>query len=149
VELLDQSFEAGAWHGSSARQAVRSLSVEAALWRPAPRAHNIWELVLHMAYWAHVGLVRLTKVRQRFPRPGRDWIPLPKRRDQTAWRQDVELLVDRHSAFRAAVQRFPASQLWTKRGAYRAHQLIEGIAAHHLHHTGQIQLIRRLAKLKT
>ena len=56
-ELLityDQAFEGRSWHGTPWWGSLRGLAPDAALRRPAPGRHNIWELVLHCAYWKFV-----------------------------------------------------------------------------------------------
>jgi hypothetical protein len=61
-------------------------------------------------------------------------------------RADIALLRDQHAMLRAAVAGFPPSRLGlrpTKKGPTYA-QMILGIAAHDLYHTGQIQLTKRL-----
>ena len=48
---LHQVYEGHPWHGSSITSVLDGISAESAKSRPIPDAHNIWELVLHMAVW--------------------------------------------------------------------------------------------------
>ncbi len=50
---LDQAYDKKAWHGTTLRGSLRGLTVKEARWRPARGRHNIWELVLHAAYWKY------------------------------------------------------------------------------------------------
>ena len=71
LRLLDQAYNRQAWHGTNLRGALRGLSCEQALWRPARGRHNIWEIVLHAAYWKFCVRRHLTGQRdERFPRKG-------------------------------------------------------------------------------
>ena len=71
LEILDQAFDRKGWHGTTLRGALRGMTAEAALWRPAPGRHNIWELAVHAAYWKYVVRRRLvTPVGLRSLAPG-------------------------------------------------------------------------------
>ncbi|MGH7703296.1 MAG: DinB family protein [Gemmatimonadales bacterium] len=148
LDVIEQVFGRRGWHGTTLTGALRGVTPRAALWRPVPDRHNIWEYTLHVAYWKYIVRRRLTGDRSiRFPRPGSNWPPVPPRPDLAAWRLDVGLLKEQHRLLRQVVARFPASRLdrrapeskWT----YAEH--IYGIAAHDAYHTGQIQLVKRLA----
>ena len=146
---LDQAFGRRAWHGTTLSAAVRGLTVKQALWRPGPRRHNIWELVLHTAYWKSTVHRRLTGgERGTFPRPGVDWPSLPERPDAREWARDVRLLKSEHALFRKMVEDFPAARLHKRIPGTRFIPIeqIQGIAAHDLYHCGQIQLLKRLQR---
>jgi len=51
LEVFDQAYRAPSWHGTPLKGSLRGVSVRNALWRPGPKRHCIWELVLHTAYW--------------------------------------------------------------------------------------------------
>ena len=50
---MDQAYNRRSWHGTNLRGSIRGLEPEQAVWRPAPRRHNIQELVVHAAYWKY------------------------------------------------------------------------------------------------
>ncbi len=105
LQVLDEAFVAKGWQGTTLSGAVRGLSARQALWRPRPGRHNVWELVLHTAYWKHVVRERVTGgPRTAFPRGPRNFPRLPARPDAAAWRADLALLKRQH-------------QLLTSRGA--------------------------------
>jgi hypothetical protein len=133
----------------AARGRVAGVTVAGALWRPRRSRHNIWEIVLHAAYWKYIVRRRLTRdAEARFPREGSSWFAAPRRRDARAWEQDVALLREQHRLLRNAIARFPAAQLsaraWCSQWNNAA--TIYGIASHDLYHAGQIQLLKRLQR---
>jgi hypothetical protein len=149
LEIVDQAFDRRAWHGTPLWGALRGLTPRQALWRPGRGRHNIWEVVLHTAYWKYIVRRRLLRdAALEFPRRGADWPRLPDRPDAAAWKRDVALLREQHGALRAAIARFPTGRLRRKgwRSTWTNVQHIYGIASHDLYHAGQIQLIKRLQK---
>jgi hypothetical protein len=69
--LLDTAYNKASWHGPNLRGSLRGVSLEAAAWRPQPGAHNVWELLVHSAYWKYVAWRRLTGAsRGSFPLEG-------------------------------------------------------------------------------
>ena len=147
LDVYDQAFDHAAWHGTPLWGSLRGATPRAALWRPGRRRHNIWEVVLHAAYWKYIVRRRLTRDAElRFPRAGSNWPRLPAATDASAWRRDVALLRDQHRLLRAVIARFPAARLnargWHSRWTNAQH--IYGIASHDLYHAGQIQLLKVL-----
>src|SRR6266700_1760608 len=68
LALYDQAFDHAAWHGTPLWGSLRGVRLEAALWRPGRGRHNIWEIVLHTAYWKYIVRRRLLRaVIARFP----------------------------------------------------------------------------------
>jgi hypothetical protein len=147
LRFLDQAFDRRAWHGTTLAGSVRSLLADDALWRPGPRRHCIWDLVLHTAYWKYVTRRRLTgSKRGAFPRAPSNWPRLPRVPTEAAWEADVALLAEQHVLLREAVAAFPAARLERKPrgGTWTFAEQIAGVAAHDLYHAGQIQLLKRL-----
>ena len=150
IELLllaiDQAFDQKSWHGTNLMGSIRGLTAREALWRPAPRRHDVWEVVIHAAYWKYVVRRRLLgEKRGSFPREGSNWIT-PSETSEAAWKRDVRLLADVHASMRAAVAALGPRDLREKsgRGSTTVLDLVIGIAAHDLYHAGQIQLLKRL-----
>ena len=147
LQLVDQAYGKKAWHGTTLRGSLRGLHAATALWRPAPDRHNIWELILHTAYWKYIVRRRLSGDKTlSFPRKPSNWPAQPVEGTAKQLTSDIALLQREHDLLREAIADFPASRLngraleseWT----YVEH--IHGIAAHDLYHTGQIQLLKRL-----
>jgi hypothetical protein len=152
LRLLDEAFDARAWHGTPLRGSVRGVSAKQAAWRPAANRHNIWELVVHCAYWKHAVRRRLTgEKRGSFASKGSNWFRRPASpgaAGDDAWRGDVALLLEEHRKLRVAVERLQPSGLHrSQRGSkYTPLAHVLGIAAHDLYHAGQIQILKRLAR---
>jgi hypothetical protein len=148
LDLLDEAFDRRAWHGPNLRGSIRGLSRPVATWRPSPDRHNIWELVVHAAYWKYAVRRRLTgDKRGRFALAGRNFWVRPVEDSDRAWKADVALLVHEHQALRRVIADFPAARLGTRApgGSFTYAATIRGVAAHDLYHAGQIQLLKRLA----
>jgi uncharacterized damage-inducible protein DinB len=146
VRAIDQAFDRKSWHGTNLKGSIRGLSGREAAWRPGPGRHNIWELVLHCAYWKYVVRRRLLgESRGSFPRKGSNF-PLPSGSDEGAWRQDQRLLSDTHAQMREAILRLGPEDMTKKPRGSKVDNLsiVSGVAAHDLYHAGQIQLLKRL-----
>ena len=145
--LIHQGWGPQAWHGTALKGAVRGILITDALWRPAPGRHNIWELVLHMAYWKYAVTRRLDGAPQgSFPRKGSNWLTVDDPSER-AWKSDIALLHEQHARLVEAVETFPAERLdLREKRKWSYAEEIAGIAAHDLYHTGQLQLIKKLAR---
>jgi DinB superfamily len=148
LTVLDQAYDHPSWHGTNLRGSIRLVSPRQAAWRPAPRRHNIWELLVHAAYWKYAAWRRLTgQPRGSFPFKGSNWFRRPEEATGRAWRSDKALLDQMHASLRLAVaQLSPRALRTTPRGSKVSNfSLIAGVAAHDLYHAGQIQLLKKLS----
>ena len=152
VRMIDEGFDARAWHGTPLRGAVRGLTAAQAAWRPAPGRHNVWEIVVHCAYLKYAVRRRLTgEKRGSFPIKGSNWFVRPAPGDgaaEAAWKRDVALLVEEHGKLRRVIAALkPRLLRRVSRGSrYTPLAFAQGIAAHDLYHAGQIQILKRLAR---
>jgi len=147
LELVDQAFKGPAWHGPALLGTLRGVSAEAALRRPAAGRHNIWELVLHAAYWKQIVRRRITGDDSLdFPRAPANWPEVPSAPSEAQWKADKALLKEEHALLRAAVAKLSSGELKRKgKGTrWRRETEIIGIASHDLYHAGQIGLVKRL-----
>lgn len=147
--LLDDGFNKVAWHGPNLRGSIRGVTAREAAIRPASGRHNIWEIVVHAAYWKYAVRRRiLGEKRGSFSAPGSNWFERPKDRSEKAWRADISLLEQEHQRLREAVSAIEPEALdRPARGSKtRVRRLIAGIAFHDVYHAGQIQLIKRLIR---
>ena len=148
LRQLDQAYDAKSWHGTNLRGSLRRVSRAQGAWRPAPDRHNIWEELVHAAYWKYAVRRRLTgEARASFPLEGSNFFARPEQGTEAEWKRDLALLRDQHRQLRtavagltdAALDRCPAG------GETRTVDLVSGVIAHDLYHAGQIQLLKRLA----
>jgi hypothetical protein len=142
LALLDEAYEKKTWHGPNLKQSIKGVTAEQAAWRPGARRHNIWEVMLHAAYWKYAVRRRIEGgKRGSFALKGSNFFSRPEKGklNEAAWSADRKLLEQEHRALRAAVLKV----LGTPRGTKVAHQ-IYGVSFHDIYHAGQIRFLRRL-----
>lgn len=148
--LIDTAYDHVSWHGTNLRGSLRGVTPKQAAWRPGPRRHNIWEIVVHAAYWKYVAWRRLTGAgRGSFAEVGSNWFSRPEQMSLDAWKTDVEMLGETHRALRdvvAAIELRDLDRTMAKASRTTRRALITGIAAHDIYHAGQIQLLKRLGR---
>jgi uncharacterized damage-inducible protein DinB len=144
--VIDRAYNRRSWHGTNLRGSIRGLTAAQAVSRPQRGRHNIWEIVVHAAYWKYAVLRRLTQQqRGSFPLKGSNWFAREGRPHDEGWKQDVALLDRMHRELREAVGGMSSQDLHRRDGEKVTNlDLIAGIAAHDLYHAGQIQLLKRL-----
>ncbi|MEW6509321.1 MAG: DinB family protein [Bacteroidota bacterium] len=149
LDLVDEAYDKKAWHGTNFRGSIRGLTAREAAWRPGRGRHNIWEIVVHVAYWKYAARRRiLGEKRGSFALKGSNWFPRIGALPDDAWEEDVALLGREHHAMREAISGLRAGMLPRRiRSGGTTHEyLIRGIASHDLYHAGQIQLLKRLMR---
>ncbi len=149
MHLIDQAYDHKAWHGTNLRGSIRGLTIEQSLWRPAPNRHNIWEIVVHAAYWKYIVRRRtLGEKKGSFPLKGSNWFTRDKGLADTDWRSDIALLEETHRSLREAIATLKPKDLSVIPTGSKVSNLaiLHGIASHDLYHAGQIQLLKRLQK---
>ena len=149
VNFLEQAYDKKAWHGTTLRGSLRNVALKEALWRPSPKHHNIWEIVLHTAYWKYIVRRKLGRLaEEEFPRKGSDWPFLPDKTDIKAWRSDIAILKNQHLLLIEALKKLPDNKIETNApdSKLKYESYILGIGSHDLYHAGQIQLLKRLQR---
>ena len=147
LRIVDEAYEKKAWHGPNLRGSIRGLDTRAVSWRPAAGRHNIWEILVHCAYWKYAVRRRiLGEKRGSFPLKGSNWFARPEVMTPEAWRNDVARLEDTHRQMRAAIAGLAPRDLDRIPPGSKVSNvaIISGIAAHDVYHAGQIQLLKRL-----
>src|SRR5438874_2237139 len=144
LRLLDEGFDAKAWHGPNLRGPLRRLDAATAAFRPAPGRHTIWEHAVHAAYWKYAVRRRITgDDRGSFPLKGSNWFVRPDPAvhpdDRAeAWAADLKLLDEQHRLLRAAVAAFDPDRLdlpWAG-SKYVPSKPILGVGLHDVYHSG-------------
>ena len=147
LQILDEAYDKKSWHGPNLRGSLRSVEEGQAAWRPSPERHNIWEHVVHAAYWKYIVRRRLLGEKKgSSPLKGSNWFVRPVVLAGHAWREDLELLEEMHQTMRVAVACLAPEDLrHVPAGSTVSNAaIIAGIAAHDVYHAGQIQLLKRL-----
>ncbi|MDP2886520.1 MAG: DinB family protein [Ignavibacteria bacterium] len=145
--LIGQSYNKKAWHGTNLRGSIRGLSAHEAAWRPGTGRHNIWEIVVHCAYWKYIVRRRIFGEKKgSFPLKGSNWFQRSTDLSEQAWREDIKLLESCHVSLLEAVAQLSDRELThiPKGSKVSNLAIIAGIASHDIYHAGQIQLLKRL-----
>lgn len=142
-DQLSRAFEGEAWHGDSLREILAGVTAEAAAARPLPRAHSIWELVLHLAFTQEVMRRRLEGERVAFS-AGEDFPPVEET-SEAAWEGALAALWDGHRKLLSAVSRLGEAELEEAVAGrdYSRYVLLHGLAQHAAYHGGQIALLKK------
>jgi DinB family protein len=149
LRMVDEAYEKKAWHGPNLRGSIRGLAIQELAWRPAPARHNIWEIVVHAAYWKYIVRRRLLGEKKgSFPLKGSNWFVRPTLPASRAWQDDLNLLEGMHRTMRAAIAELAPKDLQKISSGSKVSNisLVSGIAAHDVYHAGQIQLLKRLVR---
>jgi len=147
IQQLEESYRQRSWHGTNLRGSVRGLTLEQLSWRPSPRRHNIWEIVVHCAYWKYIVRRRLTGGQHgSFPLQGSNFFKRPVESTMKAWKSDLHLLDEMHTLLVEEVKKLTPSDLakFPNGSRFNNLQTISGITMHDVYHAGQIQLLKRL-----
>lgn len=153
LDGINEAYEKKAWHGPNLRGSIRGLSAKEAARRPGKNRHNIWEIVVHCAYWKYIVRRRITGEKKgSFPLKGSNWFKRPEALTEAAWERDADLLNDMHRLLLEAVtdlrpsnlRKFPKAASPPLAGKFDNRSTIFGIAMHDVYHAGQVQLIKRL-----
>lgn len=157
IDQYDRVLNGPAWHGDPIWEILGGISPQVAAARPIAKAHSIWEIVGHMAFWEGVAAKRLGGLRAgreeegNFPAtPDEEKRNFPATPDVTDanWQKTLDELRASNHAFREALRKFDPARLDElsaagKRSFYgEAHGLIE----HHVYHAGQIALLAKAIK---
>jgi uncharacterized damage-inducible protein DinB len=147
LKMLDEAYGRKTWHGPNLRGSIRGLNAADAAWRPATNRHNIWEVVVHTAYWKYAVRRRiLSEKRGSFPLKGSNWFSRSIEMGSDGWGSDIALLEEMHRSLRSAVAGLDPRKLPDIPVGSKVDNLsiITGIANHDIYHAGQIQLLKRL-----
>jgi hypothetical protein len=147
LQLIDEAYEKRSWHGTNLRGSIRGITAGQAVWRPARTRHNIWEIIVHTAYWKYVVRRRLLGEKKgSFPLKGSNWFARPT--GKADLQNDIRLLDDVHRSLREAVASLNPARLRNipLGNRFSPSSTISGIAFHDIYHAGQIQLLKRLMK---
>ena len=145
---LDEAFQRRAWHGTNLLGSLRGVTPAEAAWRPGPGRHNVWELLVHAAYWKYAVTRRFTGEKQgSFPLRGSNWF-VRNGGSAADLREDLHLLKASHRHLLDAARRLRPADLGRRpgNGRFTSAELLRGAAAHDLYHAGQIQLLKRLQR---
>jgi uncharacterized damage-inducible protein DinB len=144
VHELNCAFDGEAWHGPALMELLDGVDAKTALARPISNAHNIWELVLHVAAWERVitrrvlGDALTLTDDENFGHIGNT--------NEAAWRDALSALRQSHAELIKAVSSLPEEKLSARVPGkpYDVAFMLHGAAQHAAYHGGQIALLKRI-----
>ena len=142
-EQLRRAYEGNAWHGPSLRELLADVTAEQALARPIAGAHNIWEIVRHIAAW-HDGVRRRLEGERVELSAVEDWPPVTST-PEAAWQDALALLERTYMELRRTMSRLTDASLQERVTGkdYPVDVLLHGLIQHDLYHAGQIALLKK------
>ena len=145
ARILQEGYGGEAWHGPDLKAALADVSSELAFWRPGAGRHNIAEIALHHAYYAHSVRGRLSeKAPEPFVIEGEDWFPLSGK-DPLTWKEIVAAVDRQQKSLATLVADIEAGRAGSRLSESERFALLLGITCHAVYHAGQIQLLKRLS----
>jgi len=146
VDQLDRAYHGPAWHGPALGEILAGVTAEAAARRPLPGAHNIWEIVLHIATWEAIVTRRIQGEEIPTLPPDQDW-PAARETSEAAWQQALAALAEAQRALEAEISAMDDSRLREKvlgERVYQIYTMLHGVVQHNLYHAGQIALLKKV-----
>jgi uncharacterized damage-inducible protein DinB len=149
IDQLTRAYDGEPWHDAPLKLLVADVTAAEAAARPIGRAHNIFELALHLAGWKREVAARLRGQPAGAPPQG-DWPAVPADLE-AGWREVRAALEDAHRELVAEVRRLGDAGLDRLTRDTRPDvttpdtgwQAAMGILQHDAYHAGQIGLLKR------
>ncbi|MEX2182390.1 MAG: DinB family protein [Gemmatimonadaceae bacterium] len=149
---LDRVHDGDPWHGPSRAAVLKGVTAAEAAFRPAPDAHSIWAIVLHMRSWTREVTRRARGGVSALPEDG-DWPPPPPP-TAAAWRECLQSLDAAHAELAALVRGLSDEELSARvkprpgesAPGISIRGMIRSLGEHDIYHTGQVAMLKRLAR---
>jgi uncharacterized damage-inducible protein DinB len=140
---LRRSLRGMAWHGPALQEILADVSAEEAMQRPLPKAHNIWEIVLHITSWSNIGLRRINGG-QVEPFDGEDW-PEVHGFTPENWDSARAALTESYERLSEVVLGLSDHELTAlaPKSERTVAGMINGVVQHAAYHGGQIALLKK------
>jgi hypothetical protein len=131
------------WQASLYMQ-LEGLSVEQAMYKPAPERHCIWELVRHIAYWKHWAVTYVNEG-TKLDAKADNWRALPEVQSEDNWQADVNMLKSLHVEC-VKIANKVGNEIFESTD--EKYVFFRQLLYHDCYHTGQIGLLRVIQGLK-
>ncbi len=155
LRLLKQHHAGEPWHGPSRAHLLSDVDARVAAWHPGAGAHSIWETVLHMRSWTDEVRERAEgRMADRGTEPvGGDW-PRVTDTSEAAWRAAIASLDAAHARLVGAIEAMSEGRLAERvatvgvppGSGLRVRTMLRSLAEHDIYHSGQVALLKRLAR---
>jgi hypothetical protein len=145
TRILREGYGEGAWHGPDLKAALADVTEATAFRRPAPGRHNIAEIAVHHAYYAHAVRAKLSEVEpEPFVLKGEDWFEILDSSTLT-WSKIRDVVELEQQRLAECVSDISAGRMQSPLPDSERFDVVLGITCHAVYHAGQIQLIKRLS----
>jgi len=145
TRILKEGYGEGAWHGPDLKAALADVTEATAFWRPAAGRHNIAEIAVHHAYYAHAVRAKLCEAEvEPFVLAGDDWFPVPDASTMT-WSKIRDVVALEQQRLAECVSDVSAGRTRSPLSDSERFDVVLGITCHAVYHAGQIQLVKRLS----
>jgi len=143
ADQLVRAFYGGAWHGPALLELLADVDAATAAATPIAGVHSIWELVLHVAVWDRVAMVRLDG--EKCQPKGIDNFPPAVKTTEAAWRKAVAATKRTHDELVKTVAGLSDSRLLERVPGkrYDFYHHLHGVVQHELYHAGQIAILKK------
>jgi len=154
IDSLRRVHDGEPWHGPSRADVLSDVTAREAAFRASEDSHSMWELVLHMRSWTEEVLRRARGGVPSEPARG-DWPRMPTPQNDANWRATLASLDAAHEDLAAFVATMSedarASRVKDRPGdpansGITQRAMIRSLAEHDVYHTGQLALLKRIAR---
>ena len=145
VDQLKRAFDGGAWHGPALMEILEGVDAATAASHPLSTAHSIWELALHLTGWEDVIIRRIVYGKPAELSDDQNFGGAITDHSETAWRNAVKTLQEKHSELIKTVSNLPEAKLNDPVPGrdYNNRFMLLGAGQHVAYHSGQIALLKK------
>lgn len=142
IDQLRRAFEGDAWHGPAVLEILTSVDAATAASHPIPKAHSIWELMLHIEAWEQAAMRRFEG--DAVELEGDYNFPPTVDVSDSAWRLAVTKFRNTHDQLLNTISALEDSRLAEQVPGrdYDSEFMLHGMAQHALYHAGQMAILK-------
>lgn len=143
VELLNRTFYGPAWHGAAVYEILQNINYTSAARNKIENAHNICDIVAHIAVWKDAAIRFLNGEDVKVP-DEIDWCKAVAY-DESGWEIIKTSLYTVHQQLVEKVKTFPDEKLneIVPGKDFTFYVLLHGVMQHDVYHAGQIAILKK------
>ena len=146
IDQLRRAIHGDAWHGPAVLEVLASIDAATAASHPIPKAHSIWELVLHIEAWEAASMKRFAG--EAIELEGDHNFPRIVEASDSAWSSTLEKFRSTHEQLLHTISAVKDSKLAEQVPGrnYDFEFMLHGLAQHALYHAGQMAILKIAAE---
>jgi uncharacterized damage-inducible protein DinB len=143
AKLSRHAFNGEPWYGLALCKLLEDVTAEQAAAHPIPRAHSIWQEVLHAITWRRATTDLLNGKPEPSVTEEQNW-PLPADTSAAAWQRTLDELAESQRQLETAITSVSDERLSEKAPdkPFSLYVLMHGIIQHDAYHAGQIAMLK-------